>query len=167
MLPLRTVLLAALLVPLAGCPAPAEADPTLDDPTAGGVVTNPVTADNADLAAARDKWRAATPQAYTMTLRRSCFCMVPDDTGPFAVTVAGGDLASVRLAGAEVDDDRGMTVEALFELIEEAYAEGAESVKAEYDPTLGYPTNVYIDYSTQLADEEIGYMVSDFVPTGR
>ena len=155
---LRLSLVAALLVPLAGCPAPAETDagePVPIDPDRPVAEATPE-----DLEAARERWEAAGLDAYAMTLRRVCFCPTPDYTGPFEVEVRGGELASVRLEGAAVDDERGMTVEALFDLVQDAYDRDAYRITVEYDERLGYPVSVDIDYDAQMADEEIGYAVS-------
>ena len=153
----RLAVLAVLLVPLAGCPAPAEVTPTDSVPMAAG---DPAERDPA-LDAARQRWEAADLGAYRLTLRRVCFCPSPDYTGPFEVTVAGAEVQSVRLNGAAVDAERGMSVEALFDLIDQAYERGAASVTVAYDPDLGYPTSIGIDYDVRMADEEIGYRVSE------
>ncbi|MGB1020739.1 MAG: DUF6174 domain-containing protein, partial [Flavobacteriaceae bacterium] len=34
----------------------------------------------------------------------------------------------------------------------------------EFDPTYGFPSYIYYDVSEIIADEEIGYRVSDFKP---
>lgn len=157
---LRTLLLAAVLVPLAGCPAPAQVEPG-DGPVIGPQIpTGPAAEPSPDLEAARQRWAAAGLDAYTLTLERICFCPSPDFTGPFDVTVRNGAIDTVELNGATVDDERGMSVAALFELIDDAYAQGAEQVTVAFDAELGYPTRVSIDYSTMMADEEIGYTVS-------
>jgi hypothetical protein len=36
-------------------------------------------------------------------------------------------------------------------------------LRAEYDAQLGYPTNVFIDFEENIADEEWGFVVSRFV----
>ncbi|WP_412062358.1 DUF6174 domain-containing protein [Rubrivirga sp. IMCC45206] len=160
---LRLALIAAVLVPLAGCPAPAETTPIEPPVLPGG----PAAVRAPDLDAAMAKWEAADLGAYTMTLRRMCFCPTPDYTGPFAVTVRDGEVASVRLDGATVPAERGMSVEDLFELLEDAYDREAEVVEVSFDPDLGYPTAINIDYSSMMADEEIGYGVSDLKAAGR
>ena len=157
---LRFALLAALAAPLAGCPAPAEA---LPEDQAQGDPADAVPLPD-DLVEARARWAEAGPDDYTMTLRRSCFCPVPDYTGPFAVTVTDGELASVMLEGAAVDPERGMTVGALFDLVAEAYARGAVRVDVAYDPVYGHPTRIAIDYDERIADEETGYTVTDLQP---
>ena len=146
-----------LLAPLSGCPAPDEV--TLDEelPLLSGEPA-PV---SPELEQARQRWQAAGLSDYQMTLRRMCFCPSPDYTGPFEVTVRDGDVSRVRLSGARVDAERGVSVEALFALIDDAYERGAVEVALSFHPELGYPTSIGIDYDRQMADEEIGYRVSD------
>ncbi len=164
----RTTLLALALLPLAGCPAPAQVDPGGELPSGpvfsgSGEPSDP----SPEFEAARARWSEAGLDAYRMTLQRICFCPMPDYTGPFDVVVRNGAIETVTLEGAAVDVERGETVEALFDLIAEAYAQGAESIAVEYDAEWGYPTSVGIDYSTQMADEEIAYRVSDLRPADR
>jgi hypothetical protein len=165
---LRTALLAAVLVPLAGCPAPAQVDPGGELPSGSvfsgsGEPSDPP----AEFEAARERWADAGLDAYAMTLQRICFCPSPDYTGPFEVVVRNGAVETVTLDGAAVDAERGETVAALFDLVAEAYEQGAESIAVEYDAEWGYPTSIGIDYSTQMADEEIAYRVSDLRPSDR
>ncbi|WP_420454637.1 DUF6174 domain-containing protein [Rubrivirga sp.] len=161
------LLLAALLIPLAGCPAPATVEAPdegfPDGPALGGAPAER----SPDLDAARARWADAGLDAYAMTLQRICFCPSPDYTGPFAVVVRDGAVESVRLDGAAVDDERGATVADLFDLIDEAYEKGAAAVDVTYDPEMGYPTSVGIDYDARMADEEIAYRVSDLRPADR
>ncbi|MGB3543075.1 DUF6174 domain-containing protein, partial [Rubrivirga sp.] len=110
------------------------------------------------------RWEDAEIESYTMTLQRVCFCMVPDFTGPYDVTVRDGEVTSVVLEGESVDLDRAETVDGLFELLSNAYSSRAESVEVEFDPAYGFPANLSIDYDSMLADEEIGYLVTDMRP---
>lgn len=160
------ILALALLAPLAGCPAPAEVTPEGGIPEQFPMVTGTPAERSPELDAARQRWDDAGLEGYQMTLARLCFCPSPDYTGPFEVRVAQSKVASVMLNGTGVPADRGVSVEALFELIEDAYKRGAESVSVSFDPALGYPTSIGIDYSMQMADEEIGYRVSDLRRTG-
>ena len=114
----------------------------------------------AALVEARARWAAAGPASYSMTLTRSCYCP-REFSGPFGVTVRDGAVASVTLDGEAVPLERALTIEALFDLVAEAYARDAARVDVIYDLGLGYPTHVSIDYSVQIADEEIAYTVAD------
>lgn len=115
------------------------------------------------LAEARARWEARGPADYAMTQSRSCFCP-RDVTGPFEVAVRDGAITSVTFDGASVPTDRAQSVDALFDLIADAYARDAAEVRVRYDPALGYPTEIWIDYDRQMADEETGYTVSALSP---
>ena len=163
----RLASLLVLLVPLGGCPAPAEVGP-IEGPVIGPQIpSGPAAERSPDLDAARDRWADAGLDTYTMTLQRICFCPSPDYTGPFEVTVRDGAVETVRLDGATVDDERGVSVDDLFALIEEAYERNAARVELEFHPELGYPTSLGIDYDTMMADEEIAYRVSDLRASDR
>lgn len=114
----------------------------------------------AALADARRWWAARGPESYTMTQTRGCFCP-PEFVGPFEVTVRRGAVVSVRYNGAQVPSDRARTVEALFDLIADAYARDADDVQVAYHPTLGYPTQISIDYRAEVADDELSITVAD------
>ena len=110
------------------------------------------------LDAARALWADAGFADYQMTLTRSCFC--PEDfRGPFAVSVEDETVTEVEFQGRDLSTDRALTVEALFDLLQDAYDQGAARVDVTYHPTLGYPMSLYIDVSEMMADEEVGYTV--------
>ena len=52
------------------------------------------------------------------------------------------------------------SVSGLFGLIQQAINLEAASISVEYDPEVGYPLSVYIDYDERIADEERGFEVS-------
>lgn len=88
----------------------------------------------AALSAARDRWAAAAPEDYTVSVQTAC-----DDCAdePQTVAVRDGDVVSLS------DPDE-PTVDGVFETIERSIGEGAD-VEVEYDPDLGYPRRVRID----------------------
>ncbi|MEM6327145.1 MAG: DUF6174 domain-containing protein [Bacteroidota bacterium] len=113
-----------------------------------------------DFENARSLWSDRDVETYTMTLSRACFCL-PESLGPFEVRVENGAIVSAMRDGQPVPASDVLTVDALFDLLEDAYDEGAHSVRAEYDAALGFPLSVSIDYDEDIADEEIGYTVTD------
>lgn len=133
--------------------------------------TPPATADDrtqtvAALQSAWQAWRASGPASYRYTYRRSCFCLA---RGPVVVTVRDRQLESVVDAqtGAPVPPDQlplYTTVDGLFALLFQAVDERAWDIRASYDGSLGYPREGYVDRSTQIADEELGFSVSAFEP---
>lgn len=114
------------------------------------------------LSAARERWSAAGLTAYEYGYRKSCECYneEPPET---LVTVRAGRVLDVRQRHAGSDADvRGphrnldvyWTVDGLFELIESALARNG-TVRAAYHATLGYPTDIYIDYDADSIGDEL------------
>lgn len=124
-------------------------------------------ADEDDLTANRQRWDAQNIEDYRFTYARQCFCP-PQERGPFEVTVRGGKVEAATYRGEGEPMDRPLTeyqtVEDLFALIADAYDRGAASVRASYDVATGQPTEVYIDYDEQMADEEVGFTVEPVRP---
>jgi hypothetical protein len=57
-----------------------------------------------------------------------------------------------------------LTVLELFDTIQEAIDEQASEIKITYDDTLGYPTDVHIDYNRRFVDDDIDIFTGDLVP---
>ena len=117
-----------------------------------------------DLEDARRTWRRQAIQNYSFTVHQDCFC--PEDVrGPFRVRVASGVIVSVtdpvtgapRGASAFVP----LTVEALFDRVQQAIDDGMDELDVRYDSTLGYPVVIEINLSQQAVDAGIVIRVSD------
>lgn len=113
-------------------------------------------------------WETAGYSDYTFELQVSCFC--PQEVvQPVIVVVVDGNPVSVvyrdlpqpvtRELFADAD-----TIPEMFDLIQSAIDEGADSLVVEYHPQLGYPVSVSIDWITQAVDEEIAYFVKGLAP---
>ncbi len=117
-------------------------------------------AERARLAQARSRWRAAAISDYRYELRRVCFCP-PDLVGPFALTVRGGALSSVVDLGTGMavspTPRRHPTIEELFDEIDAALDRDPDRIEIDYDPALGYPTRIAIDYVAMAIDDEVTY----------
>ena len=121
-----------------------------------------------DLHGAERRWAATAPDAYEVTVGRSCFCG-PAVTRSVVVRVRGGQVESRRYldTGADVPADIAVaypTVDALFAIIDDAEARGAAVVDARYDDAYGFPVSVYLDYSERIADEEQSYSMTNLHP---
>lgn len=116
---------------------------------------------------ARTLWAREGPPDYEMVLFHGCFCP-PEGRGPVVVTVVAGEVVSRVYVegGADVGPDfEGLfpDVEGLFEVAAEA-ARRADRVEAEFDPELGFPTRLTIDWEERAADEEVDYRVERLTP---
>jgi hypothetical protein len=141
---------------------------------AGLVAGAPAAADEAALArleAARALWQAAQSGDYRYGYQKYCDCN-REEPPVTVVTVAGGEIDEVfHLHG---DSDREVpardgsldlywTVDDLFDKLASAYARDAV-VRAEYEPDLGYPTSLYIDYDPGFVGDETDLRLTRFEP---
>jgi hypothetical protein len=69
----------------------------------------------------------------------------PSNHGPVFVTVLSDTVSSVKLTttGVEVSKQGWQTVDQLFDYAERQLADKGWTVRVEYDPVLGYPTDFF------------------------
>lgn len=72
-------------------------------------------------------------------------------------------FADTGIAVPENYNHANATIDSLFDEIKAAIDSNADNVQVEYDPISGYPTSIFIDYSTQIADEELRLNISGLV----
>lgn len=135
-----------------GCSLPTTLSPGPEDPSG----------DRAVFEEARARWDAAGIDNYAFTFRESCFCP-PEFLGPFRITVEDGAVVSAEQNGRPATEQRTYpTIDALFEIIADAFDQDAETISLSYDAVLGVPLGGYIDYDALIADEEFSFEVSRF-----
>lgn len=59
-----------------------------------------------------------------------------------------------------------LTISQLFDFIRDAIARDAYRFEAEFDPRLGYPVRVSVDFDREMVDEEVVYTVLELVDRG-
>ena len=52
------------------------------------------------------------------------------------------------------------TIDGVFDDIQQAIDQHAAQIQLSFDPTLGYPTAVFVDHSHQIVDEELALQLS-------
>jgi Family of unknown function (DUF6174) len=114
----------------------------------------------------RSLWDQANISNYRITVSNSCFC-IPDARGPVVIEVRNGQTTSITsvATGQPVNPqffEKYKTIPKLFNVIQDAIARKAFSIDVSYDPKLGYPTQINIDYDSQIADEEIFLTIENF-----
>lgn len=110
------------------------------------------------------KWNKLGITDYEFTLRVNCFC-TSETVGPHKIVVKKNSIVSVN--GIPYDPNTHYsvkTIEQLFTYIQKTLAEKPVQKTLAFDAQYFYPTNVYFDMSEMIADEEIGYIVTDFKP---
>jgi uncharacterized protein DUF6174 len=131
--------------------------------TTAGCLTSPDDAD--ELSRQRRRWNSQGITDYRVLSQLICFC-ISDATTPVVLHVLNRRLVSVSRA-----DDlspvppsewafRYYTIDEMFDLIADAQAKGASEVRVSYDPMLGYPTSVFLDMSSRVADDERQFELS-------
>ncbi|MDF5712973.1 MAG: DUF6174 domain-containing protein [Rhizonema sp. NSF051] len=96
---------------------------------------------------------------YRYTFSNSCFC-TSEARGPVIIEVRNGSTTSITNAATNQPVNPELfqkysTIPKLFNLIQNAQSRKASSLTVKYEPTLGYPTQINIDYNSQIADEEV------------
>jgi len=116
----------------------------------------------------RQLWNQQKLTNYRFTFSRSCFC-VTQATQPVQITVRNGQVASITAVNNNEPVDAELfqqynSIPKLFGIMEDAIARKASSITVKYDPKLGYPTQINIDYDQQMADEELFLTISNLQP---
>ena len=157
-----------------GFPRSISVDPVPDavDDEFGYVIDDLVVGRHAELraeiAAQREKWAAQRIDDYQLTFSRVCFC-APEGAGLVVLSVLEDEPVEwlYFLSGDPVAPEWQAvfpTVHGLFDFLEDAIDRGAERIDVTFDPDLGLPTSVRVDYRIAAADEEIGYEVEKLLP---
>lgn len=120
----------------------------------------------ADLDKHRALWEAGRSDGYTFEYTPSCFCL-EQMLRPVRITVKNGVLESViYVESGEAADherfERYLSIDGLFDLIQEAIDREAARLTASYDSESGYPIDVGIDYVTNIADEEFYFTATGY-----
>ena len=109
-------------------------------------------------------WEENKFEDYDFTLQISCFCII-EYTMPKRIEVRDNKVVSVEGTPFEdLNDISYRTIDGFFEYIEEKRKLNPIIEEIKYDSIYGFPTYIYFDISEMIADEEIGYTLTDFVP---
>jgi hypothetical protein len=123
-----------------------------------------------ELSRNQQKWQDANITHYRFELSIGCFCAFRDQM-PLTVEVRDGQIVYMAAVDGTLvlDTDQNYefyaphaTIDLLFAEIEAAVNDGADSVTVTYDATYGFPTEIAIDQSQEIADEEMYYSISGF-----
>ena len=166
-----SAMLAALgmLLVLAGCgsggdhepvvsdPAPTSASPATASPTTASPTASPTVGSYPDF----------EPSDYSYELTMQCFCAFGGS--PVDVTVAGGKVVRAVYAksstgpvpthaGDPAPDSMWLTIN---DIIAKANDTAAARVTVDWPAGQDYPSSVQVDNHADVADDEVGYTISD------
>lgn len=113
----------------------------------------------------RRLWDEAKITEYRYTLKVGCFCP-PEVVAPVIAHVRDGQPVSLtyKESGAAVASTflaNYDTMDELFRVIESAIDSRADMIKVAYDPELGYPKTIGIDYDKRAVDDETSWTISN------
>lgn len=118
------------------------------------------------------KWKSANISHYQFQLSIQCFCMFYLNHMPVTVEVQDGEIVSIIDASgiiitsdneSYIDISRFATVDRLFSTLRANLGSRADEFSVTYDFTYGFPTEIRIDRSKGIADDEWALNVSGFV----
>ncbi|MDH4259537.1 MAG: DUF6174 domain-containing protein [Gammaproteobacteria bacterium] len=117
------------------------------------------------LTEARARWQGTGINSYSMTIQRSSFNQLAawPNSKPLKLRVrdgqATGNLPRVDAAWLQT-----VTVDGLFEYIENQASQRPDCLSVKFDPMFGYPISIRIDPVLGGADDEVEFAISDFGP---
>lgn len=112
----------------------------------------------------KEKWENASILDYSFVFQVSCYC-TEEYTSPKTVSVRSGNIVTVNDLAYSEEIHRGIfSINDLFKEIEKASNQNVAVLETTYDSFYGFPTKLYIDRDERIADEEIGYSISNFKP---
>jgi hypothetical protein len=118
----------------------------------------------AELQAARQSWRASGLATYQFQFYWRCIICHPNFRELVRVEVRNGSIVGVaKVAAGEVlppDQWVHYTVEGLVDWIEGKVALHPEVIWVTFDPVLGHPVSGFVDQSSLMNDEEMGFELS-------
>lgn len=121
---------------------------------------SPITPSQPDLIQEnRRRWQSFEPRVYRFVHELICFCFA-EYPHLAVLRVEDGELVSLRdlwTATPISDPPAGayFTIDGMFDLIVEAQQRNADRIHVDYDPELGFPRVIAIDYDIEVADDEI------------
>lgn len=117
------------------------------------------------------KWQSANISHYRFRLSLSCFCEFTLG-GPYpTIEVRNGKTISITDEnGSAITNGHKYyntfsqygTIDKLFSILRSNSVREADEVTVKYDPTYGFPSEIYINPSKPMWDDQTTYYVSGF-----
>ena len=127
--------------------------------------TGVIPEDELNLQEQEKKWKKQGITDYEFTSQISCFCQ-SDYTLPKAIVVKNDEIQSINgVAYANLEYENHMTIDELFDYIEDRQNKNPVIENLEFDSVYGFPSYIYFDIIEMIADDEIGYTITNFIPT--
>ncbi|MCX6193261.1 MAG: DUF6174 domain-containing protein [Cytophagales bacterium] len=108
-------------------------------------------------------WNEKKIENYSFSFKRICFCPL-EYVGPQQVVVQNGKVVTVNGAAYNSSQRYGVipTIPELLLTIKSHIDKNPVKKTLNFNSTYGYPTSVFFDFSELMADDELGYEVTNF-----
>jgi hypothetical protein len=108
-------------------------------------------------------WNEKKIENYSFSFKRVCYCTL-EYVGPNQIVVKNGKISTVNGAPYNKEERYGVmyTIPELLQVIKANIDRKPVKQTLNFNPTYGYPTSVFFDFSEMIADEEIGYEITNF-----
>jgi len=107
-------------------------------------------------------WKKKRISNYEMTIKISCYCL-QGRVGPHHIVVENDKIKTVNnLPYDSTKTGPILTINELFDFIIINLAKNPYQHSLDFNSIFHYPTNIYFDFSQQIADEEVGYEITYF-----
>jgi hypothetical protein len=116
-----------------------------------------------DATANLNLWNEKKVENYSFSFKRICFCPV-EYVGPHQVVVQNGKVVTVNGLPYNSSERYGVipTIPELLQLIKANVDKNPVKKTLNFNATYGYPTSVFFDFSEMMADDELGFEVTNF-----
>ena len=112
--------------------------------------------EQSELDDAREKWDETSPAHYRYVQDEWAFA--PSD-GPVRIEVQDGEIVSALIVETDqpAPESRALTIEDLFDKVQEELDGRPDDITVEYDKALGFPASVDVDPISNAMDDEHGF----------
>lgn len=116
----------------------------------------------------RALWDAAAIHDYSMSFQRLCWSCRVEFLIPVRITVRGDTIHEVTDWDTEAPVEEPapgafLTIDGVFNVIQSAIDQNAVEIDVRYNSTFGYPTDVTIDLSRSLFNDDTQFLIGEFV----
>ena len=112
----------------------------------------------------KQKWVDRNSGSYEFDESINCFCLVGSGN-PYHIVVSDNKIVSVKNNKGEAVEigPEHKTISQFFDSVESSLKRNPATKTIIYDEVNGFPKEAYFDYSLQMADEENGFEIENFV----
>ena len=104
----------------------------------------------------RERWNENAPSHYRYVQDEWAFA---DSVGPVRIEVQDGEIVSALIVETDqpAPESRALTIEDLFDMVQDEIDQEPDDITVEYDAELGFPSSVDVDPISNAMDDEHGF----------